>query len=192
MSNNIIGFDGSMYATGNISANTNLSINNIPVMNNTSLYSGIVNSNLTSLGTILNFKANSATMSTVNITSASVGSLSVGSSGTWTPSWSGVKGTITDASNATSNYTKIGNIVSFNYNTGTCSSIISGTSGNVYFNLPYTAANCGSFLACNSNTSNISYGSGIGLINKNTAFPPTFIINQTSGIIYSGSYLSNS
>jgi len=214
MSNNVIGFAGNMYATGNISANTYLSINNIPVMNNTSLYSGIVNSQLTSLGTILNFNSTNATTNNLYTTSASISSLYSNSSTvgnlnitsgvlfsnntspltnynqtTWTPVWTNMTGTIT---NGTSNYTKIGNIVSFNYNTGTNSTLITGTGGTVYFNLPYTAANGGNFLACNTNNSNIQYSSGIGLINKNVAYPPTFVINQTSGILYSGTYLSNS
>ena len=65
---NTLGFQYSLYTKGDyISATNNLCINNIPVINSTSLGPGIINSNLTSLGTILNLNANNATINTVQI-----------------------------------------------------------------------------------------------------------------------------
>lgn len=58
--------------------------------------------------------------------------------GTWTVTWTGLTGTPT---NFTGYYTKIGRVVYFTYATG--AGAISGTAGNVYFNLPFTPAQQG-------------------------------------------------
>ena len=73
---NALGLQTSLFINGDyISAGKNFSISNIPVINNTSLYPAIVNSSLTSLGTILNFNATNETMSNVNIKNGIVSSM---------------------------------------------------------------------------------------------------------------------
>lgn len=65
---NTIGFQYSLYTKGDyISAANNLCINNIPVINSTSLGPNIINSNLTSLGTILDLKAKSSNINELTI-----------------------------------------------------------------------------------------------------------------------------
>lgn len=71
-----LGLQTSLFINGDyISAGKNISISNIPVINNTSLYPAIVNSSLTSLGTILNFNATNATTSNINIKNGNVSSM---------------------------------------------------------------------------------------------------------------------
>ena len=64
MTDNIIGIDGHFYSTRDISSNNNFLINNVMVMNNTSLGNNVINSNLQSLGTLLQLNVSgSSTMS---------------------------------------------------------------------------------------------------------------------------------
>ena len=66
MTDNIIGIDGHFYSTRDISSNNNFLINNVMVMNNTSLGNNVINSNLQSLGTLLQLNVSgSSTMSSL-------------------------------------------------------------------------------------------------------------------------------
>ena len=76
MANNIIGFDGALFSTSNISATSSFMVNNVFVMNNTSLGSSVVNSNIQSLGVLLNLKVSgNSTMSTLYTTNVNSNNL---------------------------------------------------------------------------------------------------------------------
>ena len=73
---NTLGFQYSLYTKGDyISATNNLCINNFPVINSTSLGLGITNSNLTSLGTIMNLNATSGNIENLAINNATTSKL---------------------------------------------------------------------------------------------------------------------
>jgi hypothetical protein len=73
---NTLGFQYSLYTKGDyISATNNLCINNFPVINSTSLGPGITNSNLTSLGTIMNLNATSGNIENLAINNATTSKL---------------------------------------------------------------------------------------------------------------------
>ena len=76
MADNIIGFDGALFSTSNISATSSFMVNNVFVMNNTSLGSSVVNSNIQSLGVLLNLKVSgNSTMSTLYTTNVNSNNL---------------------------------------------------------------------------------------------------------------------
>ena len=64
---NIIGFNGGLFTTSYISAENSFQVANNMVLNATTLGDSVVDSNLSSLGTIINLHANNSTVVTLTV-----------------------------------------------------------------------------------------------------------------------------
>ena len=174
MSDNIIGFDGMLYSTTNISAQNQFMINNVPVLNNTTIGSGVVTSSLTSLGTLLQlnvsgpsalntFTANSGTITSLSLGSMNITSLTAtnanvsnGTTSTLYSTTSNINSLVGTNSNVTTStvgtlYSTTSNINSL---TSTNANVTTGTIGTLYS----TTSNINSLVATNSNVTTSTVG----------------------------------
>ena len=174
MSDNIIGFDGMLYSTTNISAQNQFMINNVPVLNNTTIGSGVVTSSLTSLGTLLQlnvsgpsalntFTANSGTITSLSLGSMNITSLTAtnanvsnGTTSTLYSTTSNINSLVGTNSNVTTStvgtlYSTTSNINSL---TSTNANVTTGTIGTLYS----TTSNINSLTSTNSNVTTGTIG----------------------------------
>jgi len=142
MADNIIGFDGKLYATRSIGAQEGFEVNNVVVLTHNSLGAGIINSGLTSLGTLLQLNVSgSSTMSTLY--SGSVTSTGVITNGTNSMTTGAItsSGAITNGTNSMT--TGALSVSSLNTSSGTigtlCTTTIKTGTSNYNITLPSSA-----------------------------------------------------
>jgi len=192
---NALGFQYSLFTNGDfISASNNLCIGNNIVINSTGLGPNIVNSNLTSLGTITNLTASSGSIGNLYVGSSTVGSINTntfyaGSStiGTLYTSYatssnlSSSSGTI---NNLYSNSGTIGNLATnlLQLNQGTSNTLFvkSGTINN----LSITNGTASNFYIQSGTISNL-------IVNGNTNnIPPIYITSATPNLLPANNYFN--
>ena len=192
---NALGFQYSLFTNGDfISASNNLCIGNNIVINSTGLGPNIVNSNLTSLGTITNLSASAGSISNLYIGSSTAGSIYMNTSyagsstiGTLYTSYatssnlSSSSGTIT---NLYSNSGTIGNLATnlLQLNQGTSNTLFvkSGTINN----LSITNGTASNFYIQSGTISNL-------IVNGNTNnIPPIYITSATPNQLPANNYFN--